>query len=368
MHFFWGLTALFLCFFSALQAKAHSYAISDEFETYEQVVQGLRESGLESSNLIIAFDFTGSNKTQGLSSYCPHFAKHVGGFKYQNLHHLSPEWLNPYQQVIEAITTILAPFDDDQVYPLYEFGSMNSKNHSVTDIKIDGQWPMGTAQVMQCYNDYVSSHNMSGPTSFAPAIDRAVQIVKENRYEYHILLIITDGKVTGKDNLGATYEAIKRATKYPLSIVVVGVGDGPFDDPDEMDDNVQGDFDNLQFVNFTQITAPLYSGIAAPEIYEQFRQHVMCEFAKNAFMEIPQQYSIILERNLMGMARHSSTSANHSRSSRRTVGVSPHGVTPSRRVIRNNDHHSTSIRHAKNTMENRMKKKNKKKKRKFRLF
>jgi hypothetical protein len=85
-------------------------------------------------------------------------------------------------------------------------------------------------------------------------------------------------------------EAIVEASHYPLSIVMIGVGDGPFEAMEEFDDELPHRlFDNFQFVNYTKI-AQLHAGDAAATDEA---------FAVAALQEIPDQYSLIQKLGLM---------------------------------------------------------------------
>lgn len=118
--------------------------------------------------------------------------------------------------------------------------------------------------------------NYPEPTSYAPIIRKAIDIVREKKGQYHILVIISSGQISRSEDLSptemspqekSTVDAIVAArfdfmkhfktlrllknisfsSNFPLSIVLVGVGDGPWEVMKALDDFIPTrKFDNLQ--------------------------------------------------------------------------------------------------------------------------
>ena len=66
--------------------------------------------------------------------------------------------------------------------------------------------------------------------------------------QFHILLILADGQM---EEAEATLSALVDASQYPLSIVMVGVGDGPWGLMEDCDDLLPArKFDNFQVAIF----------------------------------------------------------------------------------------------------------------------
>ncbi|KAL0353342.1 UNVERIFIED_CONTAM: E3 ubiquitin-protein ligase RGLG2 [Sesamum angustifolium] len=268
--------------------------IGDNYGSLDQVTRALYESGLESSNLIVGIDFTKSNEWTGRES-----------FNGRCLHH-SGEGLNPYEHAISIIGRTLSAFDEDNLIPCFGFGDVSTHDQDVFSFYPDNRPCNGFEEALSRYKEIVPNVRLAGPTSFAPIIETAIAIVDQSGGQYHVLLIIADGQVTRSVDTGVgqlspqeqnTINAIVKASEYPLSIIVVGVGDGPWDMMREFDDNIPARaFDNIQFVNFTEIMSRNVP-LAQKET----------DFALAALMEIPLQYRATLELQLLGNQRGHST-------------------------------------------------------------
>jgi len=154
-----------------------------------------------------------------------------------------------------------------------------------------GQPCRGLEEVLERYRTLTPYVTLSGPTSFAPVIYHACEIVQSRGNSYHILVIIADGVVTTGMHEEQTIQAIVAASSLPLSIVMVGVGDGPFDTMERFDDKVPNrKFDNFQFVNFSKVQR------------KYGKNPALCDakFATAALQEVPIQYKLICKMNYLG--------------------------------------------------------------------
>ncbi|XP_072950817.1 E3 ubiquitin-protein ligase RGLG5-like isoform X1 [Typha angustifolia] len=261
--------------------------IADNYKSLPEVTDALKQAGLESSNLIVGIDFTKSNEWTGKQS-----------FNGCSLHHIG-DTPNPYEQAISIIGTTLSSFDEDNMIPCFGFGDASTHDQDVFSFYSDEIPCNGFPETLSRYREIVPQLRLSGPTSFAPIIEMAMTIVERSGGQYHVLLIIADGQVTRSVDTESgrlspqerkTVDAIVKASEFPLSIILVGVGDGPWDMMQEFDDNIPSrSFDNFQFVNFTAIMSKSVS---------QTRKET--QFALAALMEVPSQYKATLELGILG--------------------------------------------------------------------
>jgi hypothetical protein len=253
----------------SLSVESPPKSIKDNYESFDDLKQDLKECGLESSRMIIGIDFTASNESKGEKT-----------FNGKSLHYISDKEPNPYQDVISVTSKTLSRFDESDQYLCFGFGDVRTKDHSVFNLAEPTSKKAHTRfnsleDLLTSYGKVANHVKMSGPTSFSPLIKKAIEVCKSER-QYYILIIITDGETTRPDE---DAEAIIEASLYPISIICIGVGDGPWDTMKQFDDELPTrKFDNFQFVVYNDVNKG---------------KNKETDFARRALMEIPEQFNAI---------------------------------------------------------------------------
>ena len=198
--------------------------------------------------------------------------------------------MNPYIVALSLISRTLESFDDDNLIPCYGFGDMSTRGDAVFSFLPNNTPAHGLQHVLQIYRQAVPHINLSGPTSFAPLIRQAIREVYKNNMEFTVLVIVADGQISPGCR-SDTVSAIVDASSFPLPIIMIGVGDGPWDTMEEFDDALPArKWDNFQFVEFNKL-------FRNENLQTEERKEA--SFALHALMELPDQFKIA--QNWMGM-------------------------------------------------------------------
>ena len=204
-------------------------------------------------NLDIAIDYTKSNGDPK---------------KEHSLHYLKPNERNDYEKAIKSCGDIIGHYDSDQLFPVYGFGGIPQGSDKVShcfNINFDQNDDPnihGIDNIIKYYRDSLKKITLSTPTFFAPIIKKVINEInydlsnKRTENHYYILMILTDGILKDMED---TINCIIDASKLPLSIVIIGIGDSHFTGMDILDGdeeplkNSLGEMrkrDIVQFVKF----------------------------------------------------------------------------------------------------------------------
>ena len=162
-------------------------------------------------DLSIAIDFTGSNGD-------PNFEN--------SLHYINNGFINNYEKAIRENIKIISMYNKSDKYDVYGFGAdLDGEFKAIFNLnRTDSPSVQGIENVIRKYKETVNSVYFSGGTYFAPIIKeikRKVELNHNNNFNYHILLIISDGYI---HDIQETINSIIEASKYPISFIIIGVG------------------------------------------------------------------------------------------------------------------------------------------------
>ena len=198
--------------------------------------------------LCIGIDFTISNKNP---------------YDKDSLHCIIDETKrNPYERAIIKCGNILGFYDYDQKFPVYGFGAVvNSINSDCFNINFEKDPNIEFVDnIIKSYHECLNKIFLSGPTFFSPIIKNIINEIKKQNdpKEYQVLMILTDGIIQDMDK---TIDALVEGSFYPLSVIIIGIGDADFSKMEKLDGDeiplisskgIKRQRDLVQFVPFSK--------------------------------------------------------------------------------------------------------------------
>ena len=162
----------------------------------------------------------------------------------------------PYETVLKAFVPLLERFNYRKIVGLYRMGCSESKDkHAIPFLLPREQTEqfMGLHEVLTVYREALTFVQMSEPGSVGCCVKKAVEISQTFQYyqqqcQVVALVIVNKDSSSYKD-----FEALCAASNYPISVIVVALGDGPFKQLSEFESMKGRAFLNYQFVNFTAL-------------------------------------------------------------------------------------------------------------------
>ena len=241
-------------------------------------------------NFSVSIDFTGSNGDPKLPT---------------SLHHKSVSMRSPYTDALAPIFLIVQDYDTDKKFPAYGFGAklLNGQYSDQFPLNLDTQDPnmSDLNMILQNYWNCVDKVTLWGPTNFAPIIKTAVDQSLQNQQmfndkrEYSVLLILTDGAISDMDN---TMRQIARAQTAPISIIIVGVGSADFSSMELLDGDAGGNSfskvrDCVQFCSYKEVENMFTSrgaNLTDVNVFNEMKERL----AAKVLEELPKQLEVYM--------------------------------------------------------------------------
>uniref|UniRef100_A0A665VU13 Copine-3 n=1 Tax=Echeneis naucrates TaxID=173247 RepID=A0A665VU13_ECHNA len=226
-------------------------------------------------NFTVAVDFTGSNGDPRSP---------------QSLHYISPQGVNEYLSAIWSVGNVIQDYDSDKMFPAFGFGAQIPPTWQVShefplNFNPSNPFCAGIEGVVEAYRVCLPQVKLYGPTNFSPIINHVACFAQQalqqtSASQYFVLLIITDGVITDMDD---TRNAIVKASRLPMSIIIIGVGGADFTAMEFLD----GDDGRLR----SQTGEAAMRDIVQFVPFRQFQNAPSQALAQSVLAELPQQVS-----------------------------------------------------------------------------
>uniref|UniRef100_A0A7N5K776 Copine-6-like n=1 Tax=Ailuropoda melanoleuca TaxID=9646 RepID=A0A7N5K776_AILME len=207
-----------------------------------------------------------------------------------SLHFINPREPNEYLKTLSSVGEICQDYDSDKRFPAFGFGARIPPDFEVTHdfaINFDPENPEceKILGVIEAYKRCLPQIELYGPTNVAPIINKVAGPAAEEEKsgmptKYRVLLILTDGVVS---DMPEACDAIVRASRLPLSIIIVGIGNADFSDMRELNgdrgmletEEGRAVRDIVQFVPVREFKKAGHNALAKTVLAEVPRQDVI---------------------------------------------------------------------------------------------
>ncbi|XP_004843239.1 copine-2 isoform X1 [Heterocephalus glaber] len=241
-----------------------------------------------------------------------------------SLHYINPMGTNEYLSAIWAVGQIIQDYDSDKMFPALGFGAQLPPDWKVSHefaINFNPTNPFcsGVDGIAQAYSACLPHIRFYGPTNFSPIVNHVARFAAQatqqqtamtyactctptyrkwkaggggspgrtaspihsahmSFLQYFILLIITDGVISDMEE---TRHAVVQASKLPMSIIIVGVGNADFTAMEFLD----GDSRRLRSYTGEEAARDIVQFVP----FREFRNAAKETLAKAVLAELPQQ-------------------------------------------------------------------------------
>uniref|UniRef100_A0A671YIF4 Copine-3 n=1 Tax=Sparus aurata TaxID=8175 RepID=A0A671YIF4_SPAAU len=214
----------------------------------------------------VGIDFTGSNGDPRSPN---------------SLHYMSPDGLNQYLSALWSVGQVVQDYDTDKLFPAFGFGAKLPPDYQVSSLTDQSQ--RSIQGIVEAYRQVLPQLRLSGPTNFSPLITHVASIAAtaaqaDTASQYYVLLILTDGEITDFDQ---TRDAIVRASRLPLSIIIIGVGPADFKAMELLD----GDDGVLRSTVGEAVARDIVQFVP----FRQFKDTPSSALAQSVLAEVPNQ-------------------------------------------------------------------------------
>ena len=201
--------------------------------------------------------------------------------------------MNQYEKAIFEVCNVMLPYARQEKFYVYGFGAIPTylgleTIQRVWNLKpgsFDGK-VKGTLGVLEQYYKAVNGSTLAGPTYFADMFAKIKMDMLENMVDngknnkvYHVSIVITDGCC---HDMEATRKALVEMSSMPISVVIIGVGNGDFSQMEELD----ADEVVLKDANGKEALRDIVQLVK----YEDFKDLGMRELAFEVLGEVPDQF------------------------------------------------------------------------------